>query len=104
MCLDELYDWTVLALARFVARFCDFLDRYLWDGLVRGFGALGNSLGSLTKSFDERAINAGANDAANAARDVGRFLSHRHSGQIQTYLGALAVGALALLLIYAWLI
>ncbi|HEY1769009.1 MAG TPA: NADH-quinone oxidoreductase subunit L [Chthoniobacterales bacterium] len=104
MWLDEIYDWTVLALARFVARLCDFLDRYFWDGLVRGVGALGNSLGILTKGFDEHAINAGANDAADAARDVGRFFSHRHSGQVQTYLGALAVGALALLLIYAWLI
>ena len=30
-------------------------------------------------------------------------MSARHSGQIQTYLGAIAVGMLALLLLYAWL-
>ncbi|MGH7936256.1 MAG: hypothetical protein ACREF8_04535, partial [Chthoniobacterales bacterium] len=62
------------------------------------------SLGGLTKSFDERAINAGANDAADAVRGLGRILSLRHSGQVQPYLGAIAVGMLALLLLYAWLI
>ncbi len=103
MWLDELYDWSVLAGARFAARLCDFLDRYLWDGLVRGLGALGSSLGGLTKSCDEHALNAGADDAAGAARGFGRFFSQRHSGQVQTYLSAIAVGLLALLLLYAWL-
>ncbi len=103
MWLDELYDWTVLAAARFAARLSDFLDRYFWDGLVRLGGGLGQLLGSLTKGFDERAINAGMNDAAGGTRGLGRLLSTRHSGQVQTYLGAMAIGMLALLLIYAWL-
>ncbi len=104
MWLDELYDWTVLAAARIAARASDLLDRYLWDGFVRGLGSLGNSLGSFTRGFDEGAINAGANEAAAATRGFGRLFSRGHSGQIQTYLGAIAVAMLALLLLYAWLI
>ncbi len=104
MWLDELYDWTVLAAARLAARASDLLDRYLWDGFVRGLGSLGNSLGSFTRGFDEGAINAGANEAAAATRGFGRLFSRGHSGQIQTYLGAIAVAMLALLLLYAWLI
>ena len=38
-----------------------------------------------------------------AARGLGRVMSGWQSGQIQTYLGAIAVGMLALLLLYAWL-
>ena len=38
-----------------------------------------------------------------SARGFGRMISGRHSGQIQTYLGAIAVGMLALLILYAWL-
>ena len=30
-------------------------------------------------------------------------MSAAHSGQIQTYLGVVAIGMLALLLLYAWL-
>ncbi|MDQ3200289.1 MAG: NADH-quinone oxidoreductase subunit L [Verrucomicrobiota bacterium] len=103
MWLDEFYDWTVLAPARFAARLSDFLDRYFWDGLVRFGGGLGQLFGNLTKSFDEHAINAGMNDATGVTRGLGRLLSARHSGQVQTYLGAIAVGMLALLIFYAWL-
>ncbi|HEY2800851.1 MAG TPA: NADH-quinone oxidoreductase subunit L [Chthoniobacterales bacterium] len=104
MWLDELYDGTVLALARALSRASDLLDRYFWDGLARGVGLIGRWLGRLTKGFDEHAINAGANDAAGLARGFGRILSLRHSGQVQTYLGVIALGMLALLLLYAWLI
>ena len=103
MWLDELYDGTILALARFAAQLSDFLDRYFWDGLVWIVGGMGQLFGRLTKGFDERAINDGVNDATDAARGVGLVLSRWQSGQIQTYLGAIAVGMLALLLLYAWL-
>ncbi|MDQ3117735.1 MAG: NADH-quinone oxidoreductase subunit L [Verrucomicrobiota bacterium] len=103
MWLDELYDWTILAAARLAARLSDALDRYFWDGLVRAFGALGGSLGSLSKGIDEHAINAGVNDATGVARGLGRLVSARHSGQVQAYLGVLAVSLVALLLFYAWL-
>ena len=104
MWLDELYQRTVLALARFAALLSDFLDRYLWDGLVWLGGGLGHFFGSLTKGFDEHAINAGVNDASSAARGFGRFISGGHSGQVQTYLSVIAVGMLALLIFFAWLI
>ncbi len=103
MWLDELYDRTVLAAARLASRLSDALDRYFWDGFVRAFGALGGLLGSLSKGFDERAINAGVNDATGVARGLGRLVSARHSGQVQAYLGVLAASLVALLLFYAWL-
>jgi len=103
MWLDELYDSTVIALARLAAHVSDALDRHFWDGLVRLLGGLGQLFGRLTRGFDERAINAGVNDATGAARGLGRMMSGWQSGQIQTYLGTIAVGMLALLLLYAWL-
>jgi NADH-quinone oxidoreductase subunit L len=103
MWLDELYDWTILAFARFAARLSDFLDRYFWDGLVRLVGGIGQLFGSLTKAFDERGINAGVNDATGVARGFGRLISARHSGQIQAYLGMIAFALFALLIFYAWL-
>ncbi len=103
MWLDELYDWTILAFARFASRLSDFLDRYFWDGLVRLCGGIGRLFGGLTKGFDERAINAGVNDATDVTRGFGRMISVWHTGQIQTYLGVIAVGMLALLILYAWL-
>jgi NADH-quinone oxidoreductase subunit L len=103
MWLDELYDWTVLALARFAARLSDFLDRYLWDGLFRLGSTLVGFFGTLTKGFDERAINGGVNEATDWACGLGRGIARRHSGQVQTYLGAIAIAMVALFIFYAWL-
>jgi len=103
MWLDEFYEWTVIAFAAIAARVSDWMDRYFWDGLVRGFGGLGQLFGIFSTNVDERGINAGVDETTAGTRGLGRVISGWHSGQIQTYLGAVAVGMLALLILYAWL-
>src|SRR5438067_3303370 len=103
MWVDELYAHTVIAFSWMAARLSDWLDRYFWDGLVRGFGAIGQLFATFTTGVDERGINAGADETTVAARGLGRLMSAAHSGQIQVYLGVIAIGMLALLLLYAWL-
>ena len=103
MWIDELYARTIIAFAWASARLSDWMDRYFWDGLVRGFGAMGQFFGMFTARVDERGINAGVDETTVGARGLGRLLSSAHSGQIQIYLGVVAVGMLALLLLYAWL-
>jgi NADH-quinone oxidoreductase subunit L len=103
MWIDELYARTIIALAWASARLSDWMDRYVWDGLVRGFGAIGQLLGVFTADIDERGINAGVDETTIGTRGLGRLLSGAHSGQIQIYLGVVAVGMLALLLLFAWL-
>ena len=103
MWLDEFYDGTVLAAARAAARVSDWLDRYFWDGLVWLAGALGRGTGSLMQGVDEHAINAGMDGVSANASSLGRVIARRHSGQIHSYLAAVALSLLALLLLYAWL-
>ena len=103
MWIDELYAHTLVSFSRIAAVFSDWMDRYIWDGFVRGLGSIGQSFGTLIKGVDERGINAGVDEGVIGARGIGRVMSAWHSGQIQTYLGAVAVGMLALLLFYAWL-
>jgi NADH-quinone oxidoreductase subunit L len=104
MWLDELYDWTVVALSKMAARLSDWMDRHVWDGLVRAFAGLGQVFGIFSADFDERGINAGVDEATGGTRGLGRLMSALHSGQIQTYLRAAGVGVLALLILYAWLV
>jgi hypothetical protein len=103
MWLDELYAKTVLAWSAVLSRASDWMDRHIWDGLVRAVGGVGQFFGILSANFDERGINAGVDESVTGTRGLGRFMSAWHSGQIQTYMGAIAVGMLALLLLYAWL-
>jgi hypothetical protein len=104
MWLDELYDRTLIAFVAMSARISDWMDRYFWDGLVRAFGGLGQLFGIFTANVDERGINAGVDETTTGTRGLGRVMSRWHSGQIQTYLGVVAIGMLALLLLYAWLV
>jgi len=103
MWLDEIYDRTVVAWSRMAARISDWMDRHFWDGLVRGFAGLGQLFGIFSANFDERGINVGVDETMTGTRRLGRVMSAWHSGQIQTYLGIIAVGMLALLILYAWL-
>jgi NADH-quinone oxidoreductase subunit L len=103
MWLDEIYDRTVVAWSRMAARISDWMDRHFWDGLVRGFGGLGQLFGIFSANFDERWINVRVDETMTGTRGLGRVMSAWHSGQIQTYLGIIAIGMLALLILYAWL-
>jgi len=103
MWLDEFYDRTVIAFATMCARVSDWMDRQVWDGLVRALGNLGQVFGIFTTGVDERGINAGVDETTAGTRGLGRLMSAAHSGQIQTYLGVAAIGMLVLLLFYAWL-
>jgi proton-translocating NADH-quinone oxidoreductase chain L len=103
MWIDELYARTIIAFAWASARFSGWMDRYFWDGLVRGFGAIGQVFGMFTAGVDKRGINAGVDETTVGARGLARLLSGAHSGQIQIYLSVVAIGMLALLLLYAWL-
>ena len=103
MWIDELYAHTVIALSKTAALISSWMDRFVWDGLVRAVGEIGRLFGGLSTGVDERGINAGVDEGVSGARGVGRLMSKFHSGQIQLYLGAVAVAVLALLLFYAWL-
>jgi NADH-quinone oxidoreductase subunit L len=103
MWLDELYAHTVIALSKTAALISRWMDRFVWDGLVRAVGGIGRLFGGLSAGVDERGINVGVDESATGARGLGRLMSKFHSGQVQLYLGAVAVAVLALLLFYAWL-
>ncbi len=104
MWIDEFYEHTIITFSRVVARLSDFLDRYFWDGLVRLFAGISQVFAILSKGSDDNVINAGVDGTTSGARRVGRLIAARHSGQIQAYLGAIAIGMLLLLVLYAWLV
>ena len=103
MWIDELYAHTVIALSKTAALVSSWLDRFVWDGLVRGVGGIGHFFGNFSAGFDERGINSGVDETVMGTRGLGRLMSKFHSGQVQLYLGAVAVAVVALLLFYAWL-
>src|SRR5207237_1233287 len=82
------------ALAAIFARISDWMDRHVWDGIVRDIGAIAQFFGRLTTSTDERVINAGVDEGTVGAHGFGRLILRWHSGQIHNYLGAVDLGIL----------
>ncbi|MEY2572434.1 MAG: NADH-quinone oxidoreductase subunit [Verrucomicrobiota bacterium] len=103
MWIDELYAHTIIALSKTAALVSSWLDRFVWDGLVRAVGGIGEMFGGLFAGVDDRAINAGVDESTAGTRGLGRVIARSHTGQVQLYLGAVAVALLAFLLFYAWL-
>jgi len=103
MWIDELYAHTVIAFCKIAALVSSWLDRFVWDGLVRAVGGIGALFGGLFTGIDERGINLGMDESATGTRGLGRIIAKFHSGQIQLYLGAVAVAVVALVFYYAWL-
>ena len=103
MWIDELYTRTIVGFSWIIARASDWMDGNVWDRCVRAIASFGQLFGTITSGVDERAINSGVDETTIGARSLGRIISRGHSGQVQAYLGIIAIAMLALLLIYAWL-
>ncbi|HEX4085072.1 MAG TPA: NADH-quinone oxidoreductase subunit L [Chthoniobacteraceae bacterium] len=101
--IDELYAHTILKWSAFAARAAALLDRYVWDGAVRGIARIARGVAEFSVNCDERAVNRCVDRGCDATRRFGSKVGGWHSGQIQSYLRALGIGALALFLLYAWL-
>src|SRR6266571_908963 len=61
--LTSAWPWLHSYLSGEAAHLSDWMDRQVWDGLVRAFGGLGQLFGIFTTNFDERGINAGVDEA-----------------------------------------
>ena len=79
------------------------MDRYIWDGLVRAVGGVGQFFGILNERFRRTRHQRRSGRRRDRHARARAFHVHAASGQIQTYLGVVAVGMLALLILYAWL-
>ena len=101
--IDEFYRETILSWSAAAGRMSDWMDRNIWDGLVRLVASLSQCVAQNSANFDEGGINAGVDQGCETTQRFGGLLSRWHSGQIQNYLRTAGLGMLALLLIYLWL-
>ena len=95
---------TVIASAAIAARISDWMDRYFWDGLVRGC----RRDRSASSEFSRKASTNTASTPASTKRRRrarSRPLDFRAGTPAKSKLisASIAVGMLALLILYAWL-
>ena len=100
--IDELYELTVIRLNAFAARLCDFLDRWIFGGVVLAVSYLFLGLAWLYRLMDEYLVNLGFDAGCDSLRESGSGLSKLHSGRVQTYLRVIGVALVLLIIFLIW--
>jgi len=101
--VDELYGVTIIAFYGWWGKVADFLDRYVWGGLVWLVGAIFRLWARISRFIDENFVNGGFDKGCEELSTGGGLLAKVQDGRVQTYLRilALAVAALAAFLIWS---
>jgi NADH-quinone oxidoreductase subunit L len=96
---DELYAATVGRLSSGSAAFADFLEHWLWGGIVTLLARLGEFTGLVNRETDERTLNGGFDHVSEKVRGTGLAYSRAQTGGVHGYLRFLVLGFVVILLL-----
>jgi NADH-quinone oxidoreductase subunit L len=100
--VDEIYQATVIRFNAWGARACDWLDYWVWNGVVQLFSLLVVGFAWLNRSFDEYVVNPGFDEGCRRFTRGGALMSRLQSGQVQAYLRLIGVALAVLVLFLIW--
>ena len=100
--LDEFYEATVIRFNAGWAKFCDFLDRWVWNGAVQLVSYIVLGFSWLNRFIDEYVVNLGFDLGCGRLRRGGKFMSRLQDGKVQNYLSVIGVALTLLVLLLLW--
>jgi NADH-quinone oxidoreductase subunit L len=100
--IDEAYDWAVVGLNRWWARFCDLLDTFLWNGLVWALSFAVIGLSWANQFIDDNIVNDGFDQGCKEITKGGRGMSRLQDGRVHDYLRIIGVALVVLVLLIIW--
>jgi NADH-quinone oxidoreductase subunit L len=100
--VDEIYRATVIRFNVWGARACDWLDYWVWNGVVQLFSLLVVGFAWLNRSFDEYVVNPGFDEGCRRLTRCGTLMSRLQSGHVQSYLRLIGVALAVLVLFLIW--
>jgi NADH-quinone oxidoreductase subunit L len=100
--VDEIYEWSVVRFNAWWARTCDWLDRWVWNGVVLLFAYTVLGLCWLNRFFDEYFVNPGFDEGCGGIRAGGGWMSRLQNGRVQNYLRVIGLGLIVLVLMLIW--
>jgi NADH-quinone oxidoreductase subunit L len=99
---DEVYERSVIRLHAKWATLCDGLEFWAWNGIVQAAVAVITALSWVSKAFDEYVVNLGFDAACQRVRRGGKVMSRLQNGRVQSYLRAIGIALVALVLWLMW--
>jgi NADH-quinone oxidoreductase subunit L len=100
--VDEIYEATVIRFNAWAARASDFLDRWIWGGVVLLVTWVTLGLSRLYRFTDEFVVDLGFDTGCETLREGGDEISSWHTGRVQTYLRVIGVALVVLVLFLIW--
>jgi NADH-quinone oxidoreductase subunit L len=100
--VDEIYEATFVRLTHWFARVADWLDFWIWNGLVQLVRYLTVGMAWVSRMTDEYLINLSFDQTCRGLRAGGLRFARLQTGQVQSYLRWIALGAILLILFLAW--
>jgi len=100
--VDEFYGATFIAFYKWWAKVADWLDRWIWGGIVAEVIGSFKLLSRFSRFFDNQFVNGGFDKGCEELYSGGGILSHIQNGRVQTYLRILAVFVVVLAVILLW--
>jgi NADH-quinone oxidoreductase subunit L len=100
--VDEIYEATVIRFNAGAARAADFLDRWIWGGVVLLVTWVTLGLSRLYRFTDEFVVDLGFDAGCDTLREGGGEMSRWQNGRVQTYLRVIGVALVVLVLFLVW--
>lgn len=100
--VDEFYAATVIRAHAAWARFSDWLDLWLWGGLVQAVNYLAQGLSWASRLFDEYVVNLGFDALCRRLQRDGAFAAGLSDGKLQNYLRGIGAAFACLLVLLLW--
>ena len=89
--MDEIYEGSVIRFNAWGARACDWLDFWVWNGVVQAVSVLVVGFAWLNRSLDEYMVNHGFDEGCRRLTKGGALMSRLQGGRVQTYLRFIGV-------------
>lgn len=96
---DEMYDATFIKGTLAWNNFLSWFDQTIIDGLVNLSAWITRNVSSVSGIFDNGIIDGAVNGVADLTQDFGKYLRRVQTGQVQTYIFAALLGAIAIIVV-----
>ncbi|MGC2163838.1 MAG: NADH-quinone oxidoreductase subunit L, partial [Silvibacterium sp.] len=100
--VDEFYGLTVIRLARWGSQLFDWMDRWIWNGVVQMIAWIVTGIAWMDSSLDTYVVNTGFDEGCEGFVQGGRLMSRLQNGRVQNYLRVLGIALIALALFLFW--
>jgi len=99
---DEAYDWAFVGLNRWWAKACDWLDSWVWNGLVQLCAYVVVGISWVNRVIDEYVVNLSFDEVCRRVAGGGNLLSRLQDGRVQRYLRIIGIALTGLVLVLIW--